>query len=467
MVFARLRTILLCLLFGTALMLIAFLFYDPLGLKAQFDKFRMNSLAAEIKEEENVTDNEGQTHGVITTAFEEKGTKQDTKATKISLDRADVLDVITSAEAPQKDVNKSNRKSTTPAPPDAKELGKEKEEEEEEKKKAQQCEPRNHVMFLKTHKCASSTVQNIFLRYAYKRNLTLALPATGNYLGNPTYFHAAMIPRALLPKSKLVDVFAIHTRLNYQQLSKVLHRDVKWVTIVREPTALYESLYNFYQMKSYYGFGLANFKNLGVERLEKLRRFADKLGRNQMMFDFGYRPDADVQEVRKALDDLDKIFDLVMIAEFMDESLVLLRHLLCWSEEDMVVFTKNARREKFKPSIDVHTKQVLRTINSADGILYSHFLSRHIQKVLEFGVEKMAREVSALRDLREKYRQRCVSRETSGQDSSLLYPEYSDMVNAYVIANRSDTDCVLLSMSELVLINHVRKAQRRRLQPPG
>ncbi|XP_050700188.1 galactosylceramide sulfotransferase-like [Eriocheir sinensis] len=50
------------------------------------------------------------------------------------------------------------------------------------------CTPSNHLFFLKTHKCASSTVQNILFRYGYSRNLTFALPRSGNYLGHPKYF---------------------------------------------------------------------------------------------------------------------------------------------------------------------------------------------------------------------------------------------------------------------------------------
>ncbi|XP_042875027.1 uncharacterized protein LOC122255180 [Penaeus japonicus] len=75
-----------------------------------------------------------------------------------------------------------------------------------------QCRPQHHVMFLKTHKCASSTVQNIFLRYGYTNNLTFALPGGGNYLGNPGLFKAGLILRNLL--TGVADIFAVHTRLN-------------------------------------------------------------------------------------------------------------------------------------------------------------------------------------------------------------------------------------------------------------
>ena len=36
------------------------------------------------------------------------------------------------------------------------------------------------IIFLKTHKTASSTLQNVLLRFGEKRNLTVALPKKGN-----------------------------------------------------------------------------------------------------------------------------------------------------------------------------------------------------------------------------------------------------------------------------------------------
>ena len=36
------------------------------------------------------------------------------------------------------------------------------------------------ITFLKTHKTASSTLQNVLLRFGEKRNLTFALPKNGN-----------------------------------------------------------------------------------------------------------------------------------------------------------------------------------------------------------------------------------------------------------------------------------------------
>ena len=45
------------------------------------------------------------------------------------------------------------------------------------------CTKHTVVGFLKTHKCASSSVQNIFMRFGLKNELNFALPMSGNYVG--------------------------------------------------------------------------------------------------------------------------------------------------------------------------------------------------------------------------------------------------------------------------------------------
>ena len=45
------------------------------------------------------------------------------------------------------------------------------------------CTRVKKIAFLKTHKCASSTVQNILMRFGVKYNLNFVLPSKANYLG--------------------------------------------------------------------------------------------------------------------------------------------------------------------------------------------------------------------------------------------------------------------------------------------
>ncbi|OQR75552.1 galactosylceramide sulfotransferase-like, partial [Tropilaelaps mercedesae] len=56
------------------------------------------------------------------------------------------------------------------------------------------CKRKEHIFFMKTHKCASSSLQNVLFRYGDKHNLTIALPLTNaNYFGHPGYFNRNML----------------------------------------------------------------------------------------------------------------------------------------------------------------------------------------------------------------------------------------------------------------------------------
>ena len=52
------------------------------------------------------------------------------------------------------------------------------------------CLPARHVAYLKTHKCASTTIQNIFLRHAHFSGLRVAWPQRANYLSRMKKFNA-------------------------------------------------------------------------------------------------------------------------------------------------------------------------------------------------------------------------------------------------------------------------------------
>ena len=53
----------------------------------------------------------------------------------------------------------------------------------ETKWRTEKCSKVKKIAFLKTHKCASSTVQNILMRFGVNNDLNFVLPSRGNYLG--------------------------------------------------------------------------------------------------------------------------------------------------------------------------------------------------------------------------------------------------------------------------------------------
>ena len=71
------------------------------------------------------------------------------------------------------------------------------------------CTPVHDIIFVKTHKTASSTLQNILFRYGTKHQLTFAMPANnGNRFSYPGVFKANMV-KAI---SKPINIIANHLR---------------------------------------------------------------------------------------------------------------------------------------------------------------------------------------------------------------------------------------------------------------
>ncbi|KFM68659.1 Galactosylceramide sulfotransferase, partial [Stegodyphus mimosarum] len=113
------------------------------------------------------------------------------------------------------------------------------------------CRPRKNIVFLKTHKCASSSIQNIFTRYGYRHGLTFVLPAKGSYIGHPEPFNWSMVPDARKFGLRY-NILTHHCRFNYEEMKRNFPNDVVFVTIVRQPVELYESLFSFYSLHRFY-----------------------------------------------------------------------------------------------------------------------------------------------------------------------------------------------------------------------
>ena len=101
--------------------------------------------------------------------------------------------------------------------------------------------------------------------------------------------------------------------------------------------------------------------------------------------------------VQNKIFELDETFDLVMMADRFDESMILLKDLLCWDYEDIVNFKLNARKESKKVELSQEARSELRRYMAADYALYQHFEQIFERKLKEFGESRMKQELQILR----------------------------------------------------------------------
>ena len=122
----------------------------------------------------------------------------------------------------------------------------------------------HNLVFLKKHKCASSTIYDILNRYKKKHKLFAASKPIGSFVGGyPNYFNSSfvappqemiLISWFLIPKNWLetcikadkYDIIFNHFRWNEEEVKKVTFEDTIFLTSVREPLSHYKSVFDFF-----------------------------------------------------------------------------------------------------------------------------------------------------------------------------------------------------------------------------
>lgn len=188
-------------------------------------------------------------------------------------------------------------------------------------------------------------LQNIFMRYGASHQKIFVLPPRNNYLGHPQFFHRSMVPDPNKTGYQY-NIFTHHTRFDYAEIKAIMPADSTFVTVLRDPVDLFESMFTYYRLSQYWNFTLDHLDNpeFKMPLVVIKKRFGTRIGWNQMFFDLGMNITdfLNLEKIDEYIFFLDEVFKLVMISERMDESLILLKELLCWTIDDIVAFKVNS-----------------------------------------------------------------------------------------------------------------------------
>ena len=282
------------------------------------------------------------------------------------------------------------------------------------------CSPKLKVGFLKTHKCASSSIQNILLRFSLKHDLNVVLGAKNNYLGkfwpprdfgNQDHFKREIISNTIWEKAHLkYDMLYCHTRWDHSAVSKVLSDkgDVFYFSILRDPVEQFRSFWDYFHIGRRLGTTLEKYvRHVMYKEIISQSKTQRSIGYNQMLTDFGVdfndmiKKETDrnmnsvKERIRQKVKDIDNNFDLIIFAEFYEDSIILLKHSLCWQYEDLISLKLNSAKDKSQ--ISQGAQNIMRSWLWADYILYDYFLKKFEKKKADFGHEKMIQEREKLR----------------------------------------------------------------------
>ena len=239
--------------------------------------------------------------------------------------------------------------------------------------------------------------------YGYKQNLSFLFNAKdeerGHFRSEKITVNnvASFLPPINVKKGDFrryndYDIFAGHVDSHWQALTKFMKKDVKYISIIREPTAQFESAFSFFISNGKHA--SHEDRNAEIQRWIRDADFDSFVGtRNYMsawlnngqIVDLGMNPKylRDRARVKTMIAKLDRDFDLILIAEYFDQSLLLLKKLMCWDLEDILYLTQNVREKRVK--LDHKTRISIKRWNAADVMLYEHFKGVLFRKIKNYG----------------------------------------------------------------------------------
>ena len=205
----------------------------------------------------------------------------------------------------------------------------------------QVCTTKTHIAFIKVPKAASTTFANIFQRFGLSRNLSFLLPKTASRV---TFNHGYL---PLLEGKSYFDIVSNHVVFNASFFAKVFPRDVVLVANLRFPLSRFVSSMQYLNH--------LDFLPKGLTIISKVQEFLSNCTKaiyhkyravfSNLQQAKWFRPNFDSIDyetehaTRQFIEYIDAYFDVVLIVEHIDESLVLMKRRLCWPMKDILYNT--------------------------------------------------------------------------------------------------------------------------------
>ena len=376
-------------------------------------------------------------------------------------------------------------------------------------KKFGQNNQKYNIIFLKTHKTGSSTIQNILFNYVFNRqNLQVLFPLPGSssistlrqliknnkqrldfstnlvypkrsndhqwkddlFYDFPESFTKEKVATYMLPPGNIIAHHAKYSTEMQDFFENQNHHGIKngetfRFTILRNPRTLLKSAYSYYSNKGLparSNFNFTNFIN-SPEKFWKNDAVHADFFRNSQKRDLGVK-DLYGNNIEGAIDFLEKSFDLIMILEKFDESIILMKdHLTDWQLTDFLYMVKNQRSGSGSKSTDnLSENRKIDKWAKDDTIIYHYFSKILDQKIENYGRTKMAEEVKKLREISKKVVDQCFTTPRTDEATRLKtlywFPPFAKISIPWVKEDQlKNTTCRNLGRSERKYHNMMRK----------
>ncbi|XP_078663899.1 galactose-3-O-sulfotransferase 2-like [Branchiostoma floridae x Branchiostoma belcheri] len=236
-----------------------------------------------------------------------------------------------------------------------------------------------------------------------------------------------------------------HFTYNKTWLRSKFPADTAYISLIRDPSKQLRSAMNYYYIPQLLKIKSENpvktflenpwrYKNLSEVNFTHCNVTWDP-SRNFMAFDLGYPNEGveDEERARRYVNELEADFTLVMLMDYVDESYVLLKRLMCWELQDVIYITKNNRSYSFKEYVPSEKETaMLRRWKAVDYLLHDTFNKSLWRKIAAQGPD-FFEEVQHFKEVNKRVNTYCAELEKEGSN---LTVEASRGSNLAVEASR-------------------------------
>ncbi|XP_050400041.1 galactose-3-O-sulfotransferase 2-like [Patella vulgata] len=317
-----------------------------------------------------------------------------------------------------------------------------------------------HIGFLKVHKAASTTIENMMIRFSQSRKLTAVLPKDGHHLSVKNA-HPKSWKFFPIPTNHTFDILFNHVIFSAVGFRTYLPSDSVYIASVREP--FQQMISAFYYIRRV--FPQAYIKNISGPNPHRVylrdpKRYDEDMTsftHNGMARDFGYPPalNDNMALFQEYMERLGTFFDLVIVMEKFDESIILMRRLLRWSIKDIVYIKANVSKLNSSIEITDQDRQLHRQWAPLDYALYDFFLKK-LENQISTQFSDFTREVKYFKQVLKRVEEFC-QQKTIIQPLIIDVSEFSDQFQI------TDLDCVVMTTKESTLMNNLKEDRRKEL----
>ena len=236
---------------------------------------------------------------------------------------------------------------------------------------------------------------------------------SGNFINlSPTW--RSWNERPILRPGHNYSVFCLHTIWEHDRVKELIGdhgEEAKYFSIVRDPVDLFISMWDYYDFSTVFKMDLETFatNTSNAFKIRTDRKVKKHEGHNMMLADFGLPVGSLDNEsaVAAKIAQIEADFDLVMVMEQFDESLVLLKEQLCWDWSDITYFKLNSWQDTRRSSLSPEGRARLKTWLWGDYWIYEHFKKRFVSAVRKYG-DNMEHDLKILRSLNQDIKMDCI-----------------------------------------------------------